>query len=282
MKRFEKCVNDDGKGLMLDASTTYIEYPQRVYDLYTQPEALNALDNLKLIFVIRDPLELELSTYNEKKKAYFEAEDKMQEGSFFSGLLKADGELMSFEEYGIKVLRKMIQIQARFHKIGLYGQHFQEWTKLFKRNQILVLSYEEVRSNYKKLQWRIEQFLQVRMNEVGGIGLPDDDPRRGDLSTKAIRLLEPMFHQSNEMLYDFLNDKSRPSMEQHPFPRFAHSVVIKTHFDTVLPNVLFIGFQKSGTSAVRCDHFTSSFSFICLSISHMSLATFRKDCRLDV
>ena len=248
-------MNDDGKGLLLDCSTTYLEFPQRVYDLYTQPEALDALDNHKLIFVLRDPLEQEMAIYNEKKKAYFEAEDKNKEGSYFSSLLKADGELMSFEQYSLQVLRKMIQIKAEFHTTGLYGQHLQTWTKLFKRNQILVLSYDEVRSNYKKLQWRIEQFLQVRMNNVGGIGLPDDDPRRGDIPTTAIRLLEPMFHESNEMLYDLLNDKSRPSMEQHPFPRFAHSIVIKTHFDTVLPNVLFIGFQKAGTSAVRCDHF---------------------------
>ena len=121
-----------------------------------------------------------MAIYNDKKKAYFEADDKNKEGSYFSSLLKADGELMSFEQYSLQVLRKMIQIKAEFHTTGLYGQHLQTWTKLFKRNQILVLSYDEVRSNYKKLQWRIEQFLQVRMNNVGGIGLPDDDPRRGE------------------------------------------------------------------------------------------------------
>jgi hypothetical protein len=38
---------------------------------------------------------------------------------------------------------------------------------------------------------------------------------------------------------------------EQPFPKFPQRIAKKTNFDMVLPNILLIGCQKAGTSAVR-------------------------------
>ncbi len=77
--------------------------------------------------------------------------------------------------------------------------------------------------------------------------------RTEDIPKRAVELLEPIFRKSNEELYDFLRDNPGPSMEQSPFARFEQRIKLKEHHGLALPNILLIGAQKAGTSAVSAQ-----------------------------
>jgi hypothetical protein len=111
-----------------------------------------------------------------------------------------------------------------------YVRKLREWIRLFDRSQLLILSYNELRSDPSKLQWRIEQFLGTKFrgtlataNDSGGASkLKKDQVPQG-----AIDILSPLFHDANEELYDFLDQVPGPPMEQRPFLRFDDRVTSK-------------------------------------------------------
>ena len=72
-KRFAHCIEEGTPDLRLDATPNTIEHSQRVYDLYSQPAARDILQNLKLILIVREPIERELSSYNHKVFDYKQA-----------------------------------------------------------------------------------------------------------------------------------------------------------------------------------------------------------------
>eukprot|EP00804_Cyclotella_cryptica_P002094 CCRYP_006514-RA/>CCRYP_006514-RA protein AED:0.02 eAED:0.02 QI:275/1/1/1/1/1/3/82/699 len=244
-KRYEHCLEEEGAEILLDATPNTLEFPQRVHDIYSQDAAGSAMATLKLIFVLREPVERELAAYKLKANDYKQSTDK--KNGWFSDAVHEDGTLMTFEQYSLKVLRMYIKEKLDYYRSGLYGMHLIEWAKLFNRNQLLVLNYDEIRDDPSKAQWRIEQFLG---KNLGGSLSAYDVIQTEDIPKRAIKLLEPLFRKSNEVLYDFLRDNPGPSVEQSPFSRFKQRISPKEHTGLVLPNVLLIGAQKAGTSAV--------------------------------
>lgn len=202
IQRYQHCLNtsDGSKGILLDASSYTIEFPQRVYDLFNSPPAKDAMKQLKLIFVLRDPLERELFQYNLKKKGYDEAPADNKLKQWFSEAVHSDGQLMTFDEYSLHVLRKYIQSKSDYYKGGLYGLLLKEWITLFQRSRILVLSYDEVKSDAESVKWRIQQFLQTKLEGGGENNLAKEGGRdidSKDLPKRSVRLLEPLFRESN-------------------------------------------------------------------------------------
>lgn len=244
-KRYEHCQNEEGTGFLLDATPNTLEFAQRVYDIYSQDSARDAMATLKLIFVLREPVERELVAYNLKANDYRQSTDK--KNGWFSDAVHEDGTLMTFEQYSLKILRMYIKEKLDYYRSGLYAMHLKEWARLFKRSQLLVVNYDEIRDEPSKAQWRIEQFLG---KNPGGTLSAYDVIHTEDIPTRAIKLLEPLFWKSNNEMYDFLRDNPGPLVEQSPFSRFEQRTNPKEHRGLVLPNVLLIGAQKAGTSAV--------------------------------
>jgi hypothetical protein len=114
----------------------------------------------------------------------------------------------------------------------------------------LILSYDEVKADPDKLQWRIKQFLGLK-NQFAGLNdpssstststgtgststLPKKNQRNSSLkqsipSCKAQSTLADLFEPEHEKLYLLLEANSGPcSMEQHPFPKFRLGKCIAT------------------------------------------------------
>lgn len=223
-----------------------MEFPQRVSDLYNEASAGDARSKLRLIFVVREPVERELVVYNMKANDYNQSADK--KNGWFADAVESDGSLMSFTRYSLGKLRFYIKDKAAFYRSGLYAMHLKVWAKLFDRSQILVLNYDELRDDPSKVQWRIQQFIGRKFNRKL---VTDDTIMPEDIPTRAIEVLEPLFRESNNELYSFLKTSPGPPMEEKPFPPFQQRITPKEHKGLVLPNVLIIGAQKAGTSAVR-------------------------------
>lgn len=112
-KYFTHC--DKKHDVVMDSSSNLSMYPQQVYDIYLQVDQ-SFMSRLKLITVVREPISRMFTNHRSKATS------------------------MPFDEYS-----KMLVQSSKFSPIE-YGQHLKTWTSLFGRNQLLVLSYEELQT----------------------------------------------------------------------------------------------------------------------------------------
>jgi hypothetical protein len=123
---FQKCVEGKKKG---EFSTSYLyskEAPSRIHTLY--PEA-------KIIAILRNPVDRAVSQYRNSIK---------------SGEIT---ETTSFEDFAKDEKSVLEQ--------GLYSVQLERYFKLFPKEQILVLVYEDIKKDPKAFMKRIYQFLDV-------------------------------------------------------------------------------------------------------------------------
>ena len=101
-----------------------------------------------------------------------------------------------------------------------YADLLKRWFNLFDRKKILVLSYDELKDDPGKVQWRIRKFLGGTFpGELGHLNTKGSMTTK-EVSPKAKEILGPIFSVKNEELYDLLVDNKGPWMEQSPFPHF--------------------------------------------------------------
>jgi hypothetical protein len=121
---------------------------------------------------------------------------------------------------------------------SLYAYYLTKWFEYFDRSsQILILNYDEVKTDPRQVQRRINDFLGTDIPLVDEFlvmnthDLPTKDKRFGgrsktrlhDVSNATIDELSRIFDPSNQLLYDLLERSKGPPMEQRPFPRFGRS-----------------------------------------------------------
>ena len=102
-----------------------------------------------------------------------------------------------------------------------YITKLKKWVDLVGRERILIMSYDELRRDPRKIQWRVQQFLGAKF--TGELGISNDSGGASKLKKipkGAIKILDPHFRPYNEELYKWLNENPGPAMEERPFPRF--------------------------------------------------------------
>ncbi len=121
--------NCDAKKLKGEFSTSYLyskEAPERIHSFYP---------DVKLIAILRNPIKRAVSHYGNAIK---------------SGEIK---ESISFEEFSVNETSVIEQ--------GLYSEQLESYFRLFKREQILVLVYEDIRKDPQAFMSQIYRFLGV-------------------------------------------------------------------------------------------------------------------------
>ena len=228
--------------LVFDATPETILYPDRVYKVYNSvPGRLD--ESLRIIVMVREPLSRQYYLYNQN-----------------------DSQDMSFDQYAQEVLRpqfikksflKGTQDIAMVHPSDVLPL----WTKYFARQQILVLSYDELEYNRQRFMWRIQQFLGKTLNRSIIVDDVDNELAR-KIPIEAKDTLEALYWAKNKELYRWLNANRGPVMEQIPFLEFE----VANSDEMMLPNVLLIGVQFSGISLVSVLLREALFSFLSLII----------------
>lgn len=103
-KRFEQCVDVGLDKFIMDATPNTFEYPDRVQSIYTLPEARGMIDNVKIMLILRDPIDRELSAFNHKVfeyKAMLKTNPNIEtKETYWSDVVTADGSIKNFTEYG--------------------------------------------------------------------------------------------------------------------------------------------------------------------------------------
>lgn len=217
-KRFEHCAQEGNTKFIMDATPATLMESQRVYSLYNQvPGDLST--SLKLIVILREPISRELSLYNHKVYKFAGNQDTSM---WYSDVIDANGTVMSFEEYAESVLRKQLA-NSDWKSPGKYFDHLQSWMALFRRDQLLILHYDEVKMNPEKVQWRIQEFLGATFMGNLPIANEQDMSKKRPVPLRAYEVLEPLFRRKNEELYHLIATNTGPWMEQRPFPHFENA-----------------------------------------------------------
>lgn len=212
-RRYKHCYLERNTELIIDGTPNYLTYHNRVYETFRQSPS--ALAKLKIIIVLREPIEREKRIYYLKKSEYEKSTDKTH--GWFMDIIDEDGEVMSIGQYAETILLDHLNKPSVDHASeGKYVDHLQKWTDQFPRHQILILSHDELTKNPKSLQERVEAFLGIKLE--GSLGGISDD---SGVSPRVTAALKPLFDKKNEELYEFLENNPGPHMEQTPFPRFA-------------------------------------------------------------
>lgn len=128
---------------------------------------------------------------------------------------------MPFETYATTSIKHQL-LYAPYSTQAYYVDYLKLWMDVFPREQLLVLSYDEMKEDPSMTEWRIEQFL--------GFKLPGELPHSnvrvkageesGGVPDVVKQVLDPIVREKNEELYQLLEHFPGPYMEQRPFPRF--------------------------------------------------------------
>ena len=103
-----------------------------------------------------------------------------------------------------------------------YDVHLQEWFRLFSRDQILLLSHDELVRDPQQVQNRIQSFLGMRIR--GNIPISNKVEKKHKeaqrMSLEAKLKLTSMMEQNIRRFYEIIDANPGPPMEQRPFPNF--------------------------------------------------------------
>jgi len=195
-RRFQRCIDRGNTDFIMDATPDYLTYPERISEVYMNAGTA-ARSRLKLIVVLREPISRELSLYNH--------------------MISYKQAGLTFEEHADKISNG----RGGWASTGMYVDHLKKFASFLSREQLLVLSYDELKTNPQKAQWRIEQFLGREFpGELETLNTHENPNKLRVVPPSARQVLEPLFEDKNEELYEFLDTNPGPWMEQRPFPRF--------------------------------------------------------------
>ena len=127
--------------------------PKRVHDL---------IPDVKLIVLLRNPIDRAYSHYKRKKRNHteeltFEEATKQEEKRIHGEMEK----MIKNQNYFSYIYHRLSYIST-----GLYAEHLERWYKEFPRNQILVIQSEEFLKNTKKVYNQVLDFLDMPKFEL--------------------------------------------------------------------------------------------------------------------
>ena len=260
-QRFQHC---NSSQFVMDATPNTLVFPDRVEAIYKEAGGEH-LKNLKVIVVLREPVSRELSLYNHKVYQYLQTKAKDQ---WYSDISKEDGSLLPFQDHANNVLHGVQNPEEEgLADIGNYARHLNKWLQFVDRKNLLAISYDEFKGDPRTSEGRIRNFLGHDFPQTSSfVNVLRNKERIEAPPCAAQDKLNSAFDPMNQALYELLNSKPGPDAEQKPFPKFSPFKCTGTPEPLVLPNVLLIGAQKAGTTAIgrwlydngacRPDHFS--------------------------
>lgn len=134
---------------LMEASPGYL-----VDSKYSAPAIRHHLPNARLLFILRDPIERLCSSYQfHKSRFYFP--DQLTIERYVELCFQYEQGDLTPEQAGIK------EWFLRVLNAGRYHQHLADFYLMFPANQIMVVTFDELKTNPGMLLQRICQFLEI-------------------------------------------------------------------------------------------------------------------------
>ena len=185
----EKIIKKYGKFLTYDVTPFYIyneRVPERIYNL---------LPDIKLIAVLRNPVDRAYSNYHLSKR-----ESRITE---------------SFEEIIEKEKRNLIHInrndKEEYYKFvhtsllarGFYAEQLERWYKIFPKKQIMIIKSEEFAAETNKIMNKIFEFLELKKHYMKNV-VKKNEAHYVPMRKETRKMLIDYFYPHNKKLYSIL------------------------------------------------------------------------------
>ncbi|WP_428326202.1 sulfotransferase family protein [Nitrosopumilus sp.] len=185
--------------LKTDFFMTYDVTPSYVRRPWIAKRIKKLFPKSKLIIVLRNPVDRTYSHYHLHRKfgetRTFEEFIKNE----IDDVSKWDVELKDDNYFATKVENSSL---AR----AFYAEQLPIWFEQFSKNQILIISSENLASNTRKTMNEIFSFLNLPEYDVPNIEKVNVS-KKSKMNSKTREILLEFFKPYNEQLYDFLNKK---------------------------------------------------------------------------
>ena len=153
------------------------------------------LPTVKLVFILRNPVERAFSNYAWTRMNGIETED-------FATALRLEPE----RERTLPERWKFARPFSYFSR-GLYADLLAEYLERFPREQLLVLRFEDIERDAAAVTERVHRFIGVppRPADAGGLGIVNPSDKRGDTMTADVRReLQARYAEPNRRLAEML------------------------------------------------------------------------------
>lgn len=212
----QRFCHEENNILTLDATPDTLPYPERVRSIYEEAGD-NQINTVKFIVILREPVSRELSLYNHLA---FDCRTlgSAKRNEWHDQVLKADGSIMSFEEFVRQTSIPALEREngpGQSTRHGMYAKHLSKWFQSFAREQILVLTYNELKRDPSKLRKRVQEFLGRKIpGKLEQANALDNPLKVRSPSQESKKLLSAAFQPMNEELFKLLKSNPGPQMEE--------------------------------------------------------------------
>jgi len=202
--------------LTFDASPGYLNSTSAPKRIYTHNP------NVKIIILLRDPVERAYSAWNMYKKRYMDNRSWFFDQwisycgnggiTFFR---RTDDRLYDFMLYAKdeiefnSVNKSSDMLEAPILSHGFYYDQIQKYLSLFNKKQILILENSEMRTNTIKCLKKIEAFLDISCCDWESESLTPvfEGEYSAQVDLSATRYLRDYYRSSNERLFNYLGKR---------------------------------------------------------------------------
>ena len=177
-----------------EASPDYINHP------YTPLRISKDLPRVKLIAIFRNPVERAFSNYQHNIR------DKKENLSFEDALKEEENRI---ETEKIKLEENEFYYSENFRQFqyinrGKYIEEISEWLRFFPKEQLLIISTENLEENPSKILADVFSFLNIK-NEYVDATQKLNVGKYSDMKEETQKYLQNIFRSYNEQLYKFTN-----------------------------------------------------------------------------
>jgi len=179
--------------------------------------------NIKLIAVLREPVDRAFSAWNMARQVYFSNErDRIVESTIgiqnkkikagMTELLTAE----HFKSFSECVLKELDIINSgeenpvpNFIRRGVYAEQINRYFKFFKKEQLLIIDHKDLIEHPGKVLERIESFVGVRNIDWSGkdLGKKHVGAYSSGIDNDTELLLKDFYKPHNEKLFDLIDKK---------------------------------------------------------------------------
>lgn len=183
----------DASKLTGEKSTDYLE------SAVAAERIARDLPNVKLIFILREPVDRAFSNYLWSKMNGLETE------SFETALALEDERERNLPE------RLRFARPFSYFSRGLYADLLRPYLERFPREQLLVVRFEDIVDEPRKLAARVHRFLGVdeRPHDVEGLGVVNPSEKSGVLAAATAAQLKARYAEPNRRLATLLGPDFR-------------------------------------------------------------------------
>ncbi|MGD1713242.1 sulfotransferase domain-containing protein [Dapis sp. BLCC M172] len=210
-----------GKNLITGEAT-----PDYLIDPHTPQRMFNLLPDVKLIVLLRNPIDRAVSHYHHNRGI-----SKKREPLPFRKAIEKEPERLNIEKEKLisdENYRSLFHRNYSYLERGIYIEQLENWMSIFPREQFLIIKSEDFYANPNITLKEVFEFLGLPNHQVKN-NRKYNERSYQPIDEKMRSTLAEYFQPYNQRLEEYLGVKFNWAMSPYPEPNPAHNLQQKQH-----------------------------------------------------